>query len=225
VDAQSALNVVESGVAIDVLFTDVVMPGTLKSPELARMARKRLPNVAVLFTSGYTENAIVHGGRLDAGVDLLSKPYTREALARKIRQVLANRPNDGGVTGVKATGAGATVLLVEDDPLIRATAADMLRQAGHGVIEVDSTEAALVALETAAIDVLVTDIHLPGHSGLELAERAAQLRPGVRIVIASGDTSAIVAPPVGAILLPKPYDGAALHEAVRVDAGEPGGRG
>jgi CheY-like chemotaxis protein len=90
-DAQSALVIIEGGAAIDVLFTDVVMPGPVRSPELARQARARLPKVAVLFTSGYTDNAIVHGGRLDQGIDLLSKPYTREALARKIRQVLLNQ--------------------------------------------------------------------------------------------------------------------------------------
>jgi PAS domain S-box-containing protein len=87
-DAAAALSIVDSGIRIDMLFTDVVMPGPLKSPELARKVRERQPNIAVLFTSGYTENAIVHGGRLDAGVDLLPKPYTRETLARKIRQVL-----------------------------------------------------------------------------------------------------------------------------------------
>ena len=87
-DAQSALAIVESGVRIDLLFTDVVMPGPLRSPELARKARDRLPGIAVLFTSGYTENAIVHGGRLDEGIELLSKPYTRESMARKIRHVL-----------------------------------------------------------------------------------------------------------------------------------------
>jgi PAS domain S-box-containing protein len=91
VDAQSALHVIESGVPIDMLFTDVVMPGTLKSPELARKARERLPDIAILFTSGYTENSIVHGGRLDKGVELLSKPYTREALALKFRHVLAHQ--------------------------------------------------------------------------------------------------------------------------------------
>ncbi len=90
-DAQSALAIVESGVSIDLLFTDVVMPGPLRSPELARKARERLPNIAVLFTSGYTENAIVHGGRLDEGIDLLSKPYSRDALARKVRHVLHNQ--------------------------------------------------------------------------------------------------------------------------------------
>jgi len=90
-DAQSALTVIESGLHIDLLFTDVVMPGPLKSPELARRVRERMPHMAVLFTSGYTENSIVHDGKLDAGIDLLSKPYTREALALKIRQVLANK--------------------------------------------------------------------------------------------------------------------------------------
>ncbi len=90
-DAASALTIVESGVPIDLLFTDVVMPGPLKSPELARKAKERQPDIAVLFTSGYTENAIVHGGRLDPGVELLGKPYTREGLAAKIRQLLARR--------------------------------------------------------------------------------------------------------------------------------------
>ncbi len=87
-DARSALAIVESGAKIDLLFTDVVMPGEMRSPELARRARERLRNLAVVYTSGYTENAIVHDGRLDEGVDLLSKPYTREALARKLRQAL-----------------------------------------------------------------------------------------------------------------------------------------
>jgi PAS domain S-box-containing protein len=91
-DAQSAMTVIDSGISIDVLFTDVVMPGPLRSAELARRAKEKLPDLAVLFTSGYTENSIVHDGRLDAGVELLSKPYTREALARRIRQVLGNRP-------------------------------------------------------------------------------------------------------------------------------------
>lgn len=87
-DATAALHIIESGVPIDLLFTDVVMPGPLKCTELARKAKERLPGIRVLFTSGYTQNAIVHGGRLDPGVELLVKPYTREALARKIRLVL-----------------------------------------------------------------------------------------------------------------------------------------
>ena len=88
-DAASALAVIDTGVHIDLLFTDVVMPGSLRSPELARLARERQPQMAVLFTSGYAQDAIVHGGRLDPGLDLLGKPYTQDALASKIRHVLA----------------------------------------------------------------------------------------------------------------------------------------
>jgi CheY-like chemotaxis protein len=70
------------------LFTDVVMPGPMSSPELARKARERIPGLPVLFTSGYTRDAIVHRGRLDAGVELLAKPYTRRQLAARIRESL-----------------------------------------------------------------------------------------------------------------------------------------
>ena len=73
---------------IDLLFTDVVMPGAAQRPDLARSAQQILPDLAVLFTSGYTENAIVHHGRLDEGVHLLSKPYREPELSRKLRAVL-----------------------------------------------------------------------------------------------------------------------------------------
>ncbi len=89
-NADSALGILKSGLPIDLLFTDVVMPGQLRSPELARQAKLLHPGIAVLFTSGYTQNAIVHGGRLDPGVELLSKPYGREQLAKKVRSVLTN---------------------------------------------------------------------------------------------------------------------------------------
>ncbi len=82
---------------IDLLFSDVVMPGPLQSTELARKARERMPHLAVLFTSGYPEKAITFAGRLDPGVDLLSKPYSRDTLARRVRHALekaaAGRPS------------------------------------------------------------------------------------------------------------------------------------
>ncbi|MCK6451135.1 MAG: PAS domain S-box protein [Alphaproteobacteria bacterium] len=73
---------------VDLLFTDVVMPGGLNGRQLAAEVRRILPDVKVLYTSGYTENAIVHQGRLDPGVELLNKPYRRADLARKLRKVL-----------------------------------------------------------------------------------------------------------------------------------------
>ncbi|WP_218511448.1 PAS domain-containing sensor histidine kinase [Variovorax sp. dw_308] len=90
-DAAAALAILKNGAQVDLLFTDVVMPGKLRGPELARKARQLQPGIAVLFTSGYTQNAIVHGGRLDSGVELLGKPYTHDALAKRIRRVLADK--------------------------------------------------------------------------------------------------------------------------------------
>ncbi|MDB5771637.1 MAG: hypothetical protein JWM42_2011 [Burkholderia sp.] len=90
-DGESALNIITSGAAIDLLFTDVVMPGRLRGPDLAKEAKRVLPDLSVLFTSGYTQNAMGQAGRLDPGVNLLSKPYRREQLALKVRQVLLKR--------------------------------------------------------------------------------------------------------------------------------------
>jgi PAS domain S-box-containing protein len=72
----------------DLLFTDIVMPGGMNGRQLADEARQRYPDLRVLFSSGYTENAIVHHGRLDQGVHLLNKPYRRADLAAKVRQAL-----------------------------------------------------------------------------------------------------------------------------------------
>lgn len=73
---------------IDMLLTDIIMPGGMNGRELADWAQTAYPSIKVLFTSGYTENAIVHHGRLDPGVELLSKPYTRLEMATKVRLVL-----------------------------------------------------------------------------------------------------------------------------------------
>jgi CheY-like chemotaxis protein len=83
-----ALEILAQGDPIDLLFTDVVMPGGISGRQLADAARQRRPNLKVLFTSGYTEDAIVHHGRLDPGVQLLAKPYRRSELARRTRSIL-----------------------------------------------------------------------------------------------------------------------------------------
>jgi CheY-like chemotaxis protein len=75
---------------IDLLFTDVIMPGTMNGRQLVEEALKRQPSLKVLYTSGYTENAIVHHGRLDSGVLLLAKPYRKSELARMLRLALAS---------------------------------------------------------------------------------------------------------------------------------------
>jgi PAS domain S-box-containing protein len=89
-NGREALSHVLSGAAFDLVFTDVILPGGINGRELAEEVVKRRPGVGVLFTSGYTDNAIVHHGRLDQGVLLLSKPYSKSELARMVRLALGN---------------------------------------------------------------------------------------------------------------------------------------
>jgi signal transduction histidine kinase len=84
----AALRVLESLPEIQLLFTDVGLPEGLDGRQLADKALIRRPDLKVLFTSGYTRDAIVHAGRLDAGVALIGKPFTYAALADKVRKVL-----------------------------------------------------------------------------------------------------------------------------------------
>ncbi|MDE2149543.1 MAG: PAS domain S-box protein [Gammaproteobacteria bacterium] len=87
-DAAQALDILRQHAVIELLFTDVVMPGGTSGRQLAEAAVKLHPRLKVLFTSGYTENAIVHHGRLDPGVQLLAKPYRGVELGRRVRRVL-----------------------------------------------------------------------------------------------------------------------------------------
>lgn len=93
-DAREALQLAKGGARFDVLFTDVVLPGGMNGRELALEIAKLRPSAVVLYTTGYTRNAIVHSGRLDANVHLLGKPYTQQSLARKLRELL-----DGSTAG------------------------------------------------------------------------------------------------------------------------------
>ncbi len=222
-DAQAALNVLQSGVHLDLLFTDAVMPGPLRSPELARRARQIIPGIAVLFTSGYARNAVVHGGRLDPGVELLSKPYRQEDLARRIRHLLKNQQQVNVLTEAlrerraEAPTAGPRVaplrvLLVEDQDDVRESSRQLLELLGCEVLDVASAEAAQAVLLRARYDVLLTDIALPGRSGLELARDAGARCPDMKIVIASGyGAGGPALEGVPSHSLPKPYGLAELQ--------------
>ena len=223
-DAQAGLTVAESGVPIDVIFTDVVMPGPLKSSEMARRAKERLPHLAILFTSGYTENSIVHGGKLDAGVELLSKPYTRDALARRLRHVIANqkqriearkdRTSVPDVSVKEPNKPAMRVLLVEDDELIRMNTSDILMESGHTVIEAANATQAIDLTEREEFDVLMTDVGLPDMSGGDLCVVIKQRRPSVGVVFATGDNFLPSNAPAGSILLCKPYNESDVQAAI-----------
>jgi CheY-like chemotaxis protein len=85
--ADQALELIAAHPDIKLLFTEVVMPG-MNGARLSAAALERRPDLKVLYTTGYTRNAVVHNGVLDSGVQLIGKPFTVEALASKLREVL-----------------------------------------------------------------------------------------------------------------------------------------
>ena len=87
-DGPAALRLIDGAPHIDFLLTDVVLPAGMNGRELSEEVRRRRPAIKVLYVTGYTRNAIIHHGRLDPDIDLLTKPFTAEALTRKIRSIL-----------------------------------------------------------------------------------------------------------------------------------------
>jgi two-component system NtrC family sensor kinase len=87
-EGASGLRLLDANPNVKLLFTDVVLPGGMNGRQLANEARRRRPDLKVLFTTGYTRNAIIHHGRLDSDVELVTKPFTSDALAKKVRQIL-----------------------------------------------------------------------------------------------------------------------------------------
>lgn len=228
-NADKALAILHSGARVDLLFTDVIMPGTLRSTELAQQAKLLLPGIAILFTSGYPQNAIVHGGRLDAGVHLLSKPYRRAQLARKLRDLLgpvhdfesnhadpmAINDNQPGANRTNLSAPSARhILVVEDNQDFRFLVCEMLGILGHQVAGAASAEEALTLLNDQRFDTLLTDITLPGMSGTELARMVTEQYPGIRIIFASGYAPERHQMMPGALVLPKPYDLQQLQDAI-----------
>ncbi len=90
--AAASLEQLGSTTGVNLLLTDVMLPGGMNGRQLATEIVRRAPGIQVLFMSGYTENAIIHHGRLDADAELLQKPFRRADLARAVRRVLDRRP-------------------------------------------------------------------------------------------------------------------------------------
>ena len=91
-DAAAAKAIVESGEQIDLVFSDVIMPGLVSSLQLGEVVRERLPKAQILYTSGYAEGVLAHEGKMEANVNLLQKPYHPDALSARIRHLLRRRP-------------------------------------------------------------------------------------------------------------------------------------
>ncbi len=221
-NAEGALKLLEGGAKVDLLFTDVVMPGSITTRELARRARELDPGLKILYTSGYTQNAIVHNGRLDDDAFLLSKPYRKDELARKLRSVLAGTARGPLQAEPPSIAPPAErrgkILVVEDVMLIRMATVDMVEQIGFQATEAgDGAEALDILQKDPDIEILLTDLGLPGMNGRQLVEEARRLRPGIKVIIASGYSTENIA---GGKLdgdityLTKPFDLGQLRRAL-----------
>ena len=162
------------------LFTDVGLPGGMNGRQLAEEACKRRPNLKVLFTTGYARNAIVHEGRLDPGVELLTKPFTQSALGEKLRDI------------IDAKSTPARVLLVEDEAMIQMLAVEYLEEAG---LKVDTAGSAVEALNKfrlipGGVDAVIIDMGLPDRRGDVLLREIRSIYPSLPIVVASGHRKA-----------------------------------
>ena len=175
-NGQAALQLIDTRPEIRLLFTDVGLPGGLNGRQLAEEAHERRPDLKILFTTGYARNAIVHDGRLDPGVELITKPFTQAALAAKLRDIL------------DAERAGGRILLVEDEILIQMVAEEFLLEAGFTVDTAGSATEAMNKLKLipGGVDAAVVDLGLPDRQGDDLVREMRALHPSLPVVIASG---------------------------------------
>jgi PAS domain S-box-containing protein len=215
----AALEILERQPEVALLFTDVGLPGGMNGRQLAEEACRRRPGLRVLFTTGYARNAIVHDGRLDPGVQLITKPFSFAALAAKVRDLLEG---DAGPP---------CVLVIEDEALVRMVTVDALEALGFRVEAAASATEAIskVRLLNGRIDAAVVDIGLPDRRGDALAAELRALDAGLPIVIASGYRDAELErrfagdPALG--FIGKPYDSDGLAAALAaVGIAPPGGR-
>ena len=200
------------------LVTDVLMP-RMTGTTLAALVRGRLPDLRVLFVSGDP------GGGLDldalpAGTRFLWKPFGREALGSALRALLieptARRAPESGVVelappSVVIPARPRKVLVVEDDPSSRDGLRKLLEQTGYAVIAVGSAAEALSVAGREPIDILLTDMRLPGESGDELAAEMQRRQPGIPVIYLSGDRPPVEGRRSGTFLT-KPIEVDALLE-------------
>ena len=207
--ARAALQVLESRTDIAVIFTDIGLPGGMNGRQLADEARKRQSTIKVLFTTGYARNAIVHDGRLDPGVELLTKPFTQAALGEKMRDI------------IDAKSTPARVLVVEDELLIQMLATEYLEDCGLKVDTAGSAAEALnkLRLIPGGVDALVIDMGLPDRRGDVLVQEVRSIYPSLPIVIASGqgkeDLRGLFKDMASITFVGKPYTSEGLKAAVR----------
>jgi PAS domain S-box-containing protein len=192
-NANEALAILRQPAPLDLLFSDIVMPPGMNGAELAREARRLRPNVAVLLASGFSAHAVIADDAAQAGYDVIAKPYDPAELQQRLDALRPATPNVG--RPVVTTGrlpplplslpVGALsdlpavptpvdaalpeelrILVAEDVEMNRLLVVTLLKQAKHGVVEVEDGAAAVAAMRRQAFDLVLMDVNMPVMDGL-----------------------------------------------------------
>jgi len=214
-----AADLLEKDSAFDLLFTDIVMPGTISAVQLTKIARERRPGIGVLLTSGYARDLIPKPDGPE--FPMIAKPYRSDELAGRVRAVLAARHRPGAAVATERTpgpssrtGQPRRVLFVEDEVVLRMSTVDMLERIGCMVAAVGSGEQALEILGKGGdFDLLLTDLGLPGMTGEQLAAEVQGRFPNLPVIIASGYGKSS-AEPGDLRFIGKPYSSIDLQQAL-----------
>lgn len=177
-DAISALQILDHDPKVDLLFTDLGLPGGIDGRILSERARGLRPSLRVVITTAYAGTSLIHDGRLDPGVELLSKPFSFEALAVRIHQVLDR----------DSPQRDACLLVVEDETLLRMFVVDTLTEAGCRAEEAGSFHEAMAKMQDVGdrLAGAIVDLGLPDKPGDELIPKMRELRPDLPIILATG---------------------------------------
>jgi CheY-like chemotaxis protein len=159
--------------SIHLMVTDVVMP-RMNGRDLADFMAPKRPAMKVLFVSGYAENVAIGQGNLSPGLSFLSKPFTPETLAQKVRKVL-----DEPIPKKR-------VLVIDDEPSVRDLFQHALETSGYDVVTAANGNSALRLLRDTTVDLVVTDLVMPEKEGLETVRELRRDFPQVRILAVSG---------------------------------------
>ena len=197
-NAAQALEILTTEEEIDLLFSDVVMPGGMSGYELAQQAAEQRPGLKVLLTSGYTAKTVANNGLARFAAHLLSKPYRKDDLALRIRLVLDEAlervGNPPGLHHKKGNLTGRTILLMDDEEDIRELFKINLEMLGCNTVPACNGDEAIAlyqqSLESGKpIDVIVLDLTIPGSmGGKEIAEKLRAMDPDAKMIVASGHT-------------------------------------
>jgi len=184
-NAAEALEILAAEDDIDLLFSDVAMPGGTNGYELAQRAAEQRPDLKILLTSGYSAKTISNDGLARFAAHLLSKPYRKRELAQRVRLVLDEVEEKNGLSG-------RTILVIDDEEGVRELFKIYLERLGCSAVAAGNDDEALAIYRQSLdsgklIDTVILDLTIPGSTGGKaLADKIRALDPAAKIIVTSG---------------------------------------